>query len=119
MINEYLAMREVARLSGLEYFGALNDSAANELVTAMKTAPDTITAVAVVSEWLYANQKRPTPADLYRAFERLASARQDASKPAFVEDGISFERWKSLGYKPTWEAFLAWAESGANGLSLL
>lgn len=70
MISRPFASREVARMSGLEYFGALDAVAVEELVTALAHADSEIIAVATVNEWLASQARRPTPADLRRILAR-------------------------------------------------
>ncbi len=71
--------KQIGRLAGTEYFGALTEEAVIELQRALSTSPNEIIAAAVINEWLETHSDRPTPADLYR----LIRAREP--KPQYWE----------------------------------
>lgn len=72
-IDRKFASAQVQRMGGTEYFNALSDDAVRELARALATSPNEAIAVTVVNEWLEKQTERPTPADLYRAIDRLAA----------------------------------------------
>jgi hypothetical protein len=66
MISKSIASGELKRLSGLDYFRTLDESAIDELVAALTFADSELIAVAVVNEWSESQRANPTPADFRR-----------------------------------------------------
>jgi hypothetical protein len=60
--------RQVIRMAGLDGFPQVKE-AANELVTALLTAPSEPAAEQFVSEWIRANVRAPRPAEIYATFD--------------------------------------------------
>ena len=70
MIDRSIALAQIARCAGLEFFAALTESAMDELVTALSSAQAEETAADTVTEWLHRGSRRPTPAELCAILER-------------------------------------------------
>lgn len=81
MISRKLAEREVNRLAGTNFFGALKDPAIAELVQALRSSRNEIVAVATINEWLAGSSERPTPADLYRIIAAIEHPSKEWQRP--------------------------------------
>jgi hypothetical protein len=68
LLPESLAYRFIARFSALEKYPQM-DEALQELVKAMRTAPDYEAAEEFVRDWMLDHADCPKPMDIYQAFD--------------------------------------------------
>lgn len=80
-ISEQFALREIRRLTGLEFFPHFPE-AIKELAKALSTAPSEAAAVAFIDNWLRVNTAAPHPADIFSVFPPPEAESMKAAAPA-------------------------------------